>query len=232
MSFKAKLFIEEEDRNVLNASQMYSRFVDVNGRPTSKPVGGLLEFSIESTSNDSFFYNNMFSQTRQCKGEIIFYKRDGFSTLFKIEFANAQILSLNESFHAIDNQPLHMNISIGWGIMKMRGVIHEKTWNPNNPFEAIAPTVISEEEEKEIVSYHITDTEGNELEEYEAGDKIILNIETKNRVGDKLTIHLEDKTHDFKYNGELLKNDMLKDYVINNDLEEVELEVVNQSQKG
>lgn len=232
MSFKAKLFIEEEERNILNARQMYSRFADVNGRPTSKPVGGTLDFSIESTGSDGFFYNNMFSQTTKCKGEIVFYRRDGFTTLFKIEFANAQILSLNESFHAIDDKPLHMNVRIGWGIMKMRNVIHEKTWNPNNPFEEITPTVISQEEEKEIVAYHITDTDGNELEEYETGDKIILNIETKNRIGDSLTIHLEDKTHDFKYNGELLENDMLKDYVVNSDMEKVELEVINQSQQA
>jgi len=116
--------------------------------------------------------------------------------------------------------------------MKMRNVIHEKTWNPNNPFEEITPTVISQEEEKEIVAYHITDTDGNELEEYETGDKIILNIETKNRIGDSLTIHLEDKTHDFKYNGKLLENDMLKDYVVNSDMEKVELEVINESQQA
>ena len=231
MSFEAKLFIEDEERNILNARQVYSRYADVNGRPTGKPTGGTLDISIESTGNDNFFYNNMFSQTMKCKGEIIFYRRDGFSTLFKIEFANAQILSLSEKFNAIDDKPLHMNIRIGWGIMKMRGITHEKTWNPNNPFETIAPTVINDKEEKELIAYHITDTAGNELEEYETGDTIVLNIETKNRIGDNLKIYLEDKTHDFKYNGEVLENDVF-DYVVNSDMEKVELEVINQSQQA
>ena len=162
MSFKAKLFIEEEERNILNATQMYSRFADVNGRPTSKPVGQQLQFSIESTGDDSFFYNNMFSQTSKCRGKIIFYRRDGFSTLFKIEFANAQILQLSEQFNAVNDKPLHMTISIGWGIMKMRDVIHEKTWNPNNPFIEIAPTQISrgnEEKEEEETAGFLVDLE-------------------------------------------------------------------------
>jgi len=54
MSFLAKLFINDEVRTVLNANQIYSRYADYNGRPITKPIGHQLNFSIESTSNDSF----------------------------------------------------------------------------------------------------------------------------------------------------------------------------------
>ena len=227
MSFLAKLFIEDEVRNILNVNQVYSRIADVNGRPITKAVGHKLEFAIESTIDDSFFYESMFSQTSQCEGEIVFYKRDGISTLFKMEFANAQILNLTESFNAIDSLPLHINISIGWGIMKMKGVIHQEPWNPNNPFIEIEETT-RQEEEKEVTRYFVTDTEGNELDEYKTGEKIILNIETKNRIGDRITIHLNDKPHDFKYGGQILENDKLSNYTINSDLEQIELDVINQ----
>jgi len=119
MSFLAKLFINDEVRNILNAKQAYSQIADANGRPLSKPFGQKLEFAIESTGDDSFFYENMFSPTNKCQGEIVFYKRDGISTLFKMEFANAQILNLQESFNAINNLPLQMNIAIGWGKRKL-----------------------------------------------------------------------------------------------------------------
>ena len=227
MSFLAKLFINDEVRNILNAKQAYSRLADVNGRPSSRPFGHKLEFAIESTRDDSFFYESMFSPTNKCLGEIIFYKRDGISTLYKMEFANAQILDLSESFNALDNLPLHMNIAIGWGIMKTKGVTHEEPWNPNNPFIAINETT-REEEEKEVTHYFITDKDGEELEKYKVGDTIVLNIETTNRIGDNMTISLEDKTHDFKYNGQLLQNDTISDYQISSDSEKIELEVVLQ----
>ncbi|WP_055448850.1 type VI secretion system tube protein TssD [Lacinutrix mariniflava] len=149
MSFKAVLIINDERRVILNASQFFSRYFDTNGKPTTKPIGGKLMFSIESTVEDSFFYENMFSPTDKCKGEIIFYKRDGLSVLFKIEFANAQILNLSEHFDAKNNLPLHMNIEIGWGIARIRGVVFEESWNPNNPFIEIEPTIREEEEEEE-----------------------------------------------------------------------------------
>lgn len=227
MSFLAKLFINDEVRNIINANQVFSRYADVNGRPTSKPVGGRLEFSVESTGDDSFFYDTMFSPTAKCKGEIVFYKRDGLSVLFKMEFANAQILNLSEHFSAVGSTPLCMNLSIGWGIIKMRGLTHEETWNPFNPFLDIEETVISNNE-KEVTRYYITDTNGDALERYKVGDIIVLNIETLNRIGDEVTINLEDKTHDFKYNGQVLKNDTIKNYIISGDSEKIELEVIQQ----
>ena len=81
---------------------------------------------------------------------------------------------------------------------------------------------------KEVIRYFITDTENNELETYKLGEKIVLNIETKNRVGDVITIALNDKTHDFKYNGQVLENDKLTNYTITSDLEQITLEVINQ----
>jgi len=82
--------------------------------------------------------------------------------------------------------------------------------------------------EKKVSNYVITDTNGDELERYKVGDTIILNIETANMIGDTMTISLEDKTHDFKYNGQVLQNDMIKDYLISSDSEKIELEIIAQ----
>ncbi len=228
MSFQAKLFVNDEVRNVLNANQIYSRYADYNGRPITKPIGHQLNFSIESTSNDSFFYENMFSETAKCNGEIVFYKRDGLSTLFKIEFANAQILRLSESFDAYDSSPMHINISIGWGIARVRGLIHEEIWNPNNPFVDIEETVIEEEESPQILDFYITDENGNVRTKYKIGDIIFLVIESVNKIGKNISLNLKDKTKDFKYLGKHLPDDIIEDYEIKSNKDIIKLEVVTQ----
>ena len=229
MSFKAKIFTEGQDRNILNASMIYSKFADVNGKPTADAMGQAINIRIESTGNDDFFYHNMFSLISKCKGEIIFYKRDGLSTLFKMEFANAQITGLSEHFNAINNMPLYLNLVISWGIMRMRNIVFEKPWNFNNPFlKGAAPTIINQEDEKELTRYFLTDLQGNEINDYKTGETIILNIATKNRIGDSITVNLNDVEHDFKYKGQLLVNDTLSGIVVGSDLEQLELEVIKQ----
>jgi len=192
MSFKAKLFIEDQERNILDAHLLYHRFSDLNGKPTSNPIGGPLRFSIESTGNDSLFYENMFSPSLQCQGEIIFYKRDGLSTLFKIEFANAHFLGLEENFSASGDEPLHMNITIGWGIIKVRGVVFEEYWNPNNPFLAqAAPTEIGVESPT-ISSIQWTENTSEEtIKEATYGSNVALLGRIENPQGGSATVHIE-----------------------------------------
>ena len=50
------------------------------------------------------------------------------------------------------------------------------------------------------------------------------------RIYNNLNIHLDDKTHDFKYKGQILKNDILRNYKIGSNLEQIELEVINQQE--
>ncbi|PZW37663.1 hypothetical protein LX95_02404, partial [Mesonia algae] len=84
------------------------------------------------------------------------------------------------------------------------------------------------EEDAELIHYFITDLEDNELEEYETGNKIRLHIETKNAIGKKINLSLNDKTNDFKHNGKLLVNDTLKNHLVTSDLEKVVLDVIDQ----
>ncbi len=228
MSFKAVLFINDERRNILNASQMFSRFTDVNNKPTTKPVGGKLEFIIESTGNDSFFYYNMFSPIQKCKGEIVFYKRDGLSTLFKMEFANAQILNLSEHFDSNDNIPLHMNISIGWGIIRIRDVIFEEKWNPNNPFIEIEETVL-ENNNEEITEIYYEDLNGNKIENLKIGTDIYVVIKSENIIGENVDIDLNNSERDFKYKDVILEEDMLKNIMINSSSQKEKLTVIAQN---
>jgi len=101
----------------------------------------------------------------------------------------------------------------------------EEHWLTTKP-ENVPVTV--REDNKELTSYYLTNAEGEEIESYKTGDKITLNIETKNRINDKMSINLNDAEHDFKLNGTVLNNDTIKDYVISSDHETIELEVIDQ----
>ncbi|MDC1161824.1 type VI secretion system tube protein TssD [Tenacibaculum sp.] len=231
-SFNAKLFINDEVRNILNVNQAYKQVTDITGRPEGKPYGASLFIAIESTKNDDFFYHNMFSPSNKVKGEVVFYKRDGFSILFKMEFANAYILGLNEEFDAYDSNPLHMNLEIGWGIMKMKGILHQERWNPDNPFEEVETTVL-EEREPAFLGYYFEDEneERIEQEEIEIDKEIYLVIETENADGDSITIDLDDDNLDYKYNGKILENDIIKGITITGEQTKVKLIAIEEQKK-
>jgi hypothetical protein len=91
-----------------------------------------------------------------------------------------------------------------------------------------APT--STRNEKKITNYYLTNTDGEAIEGYKKGDIIVVNIETLNRIGDSVTIDLNNAQYDFEYNGSILPNDTLKNIVIGSDLEQIELKVVAQKQ--
>lgn len=63
---------------------------------------------------------------------------------------------------------------------------------------------------------------------YAIGDTIILVLSSRNLVGKKINIDLNDKDADFEYKGTKLVNDKLNDYLVNNNTEKIELTVIEQ----
>lgn len=210
MSFKAKLHIEGEERILLDAELVYSQIADYNGRPTQLPVGAPLQIAFESTRNDELFYNYMFHPDRKFKGYIRFFKRDGLQKLFDIEFANAYIINLYERFSSTGETPMYIDLTITYGISRVRNILHEKKWNPSNPF---ANEVGEDSElEPEIVSYHIEDNGGSiiDKEEIEVDEEIVLVIESKNAIGETFELDLDDSKLDYEHNGYKLEDDKLE----------------------
>lgn len=232
MAFLAKLFLQGEVRNVLDLEFGYKQYTDGTGRPSTAPQGGLISFSIESTRDDSLLYMWAIDQLMKLQGCIRVYKHDGISKLYDIEFANCYCVFLEEKFSSKGNKSMCIRITISPGIQRTRGIVYEKGWNLSNPFENENVKVLEREEEnqeKKLIQYFVTDQTNNELDDYEVGDTIVLNIQTQNRIGDKITIQLQDKTHDFEYQGNVLENDTIEDYVISSDLEKITLKVISQS---
>ncbi|WP_405266788.1 type VI secretion system tube protein TssD [Cellulophaga sp. Ld12] len=228
MAFLAKLFINGEQRNVLNGNYVYHQLLDARGKPKAKVEGGQLNFVVESTGDDALFHLWMLDDYQMYDGYIRFFKRDGLSKLFDFEFANCYCVGLREQFSATGHDPLKMELTITPGIQRVRDVIFEKVWNPSNPF-AEAPVVSMSENEPEILGYHIEDLEGNVVErnEIEVDEEIVLVVESRNAVGKFFEINLDDQTLDYEHNGTKLKEDMFE-VSITSDIERVPLKAILQ----
>ncbi|WP_405206383.1 type VI secretion system tube protein TssD [Aquimarina sp. LLG6339-5] len=230
MAFQAKLFINDEERNVIDSTFLYQQLMDSNGRPKTTIQDGKINVLIESTKNDELFYDWMFSTHTMYNGYVRFFKRDGFSKLFDFEFANCHCVHLEEKFNAEGNSPLKMELVLSPGIQKVRGQIFEKNWNPSNPFTNATPITQREEKEPEFLGYHFEDKEGEVLEkdEIEVDDEIYLVIETQDAAGESITIDLDDKSLDYEYQGNRLENDVIRNVSITGDQTRVKLKAIKQ----
>ena len=52
MAFQAKLFINDQERNILDTSFLYRQLIDTNGRPKNNVQDGKISLTMESTKND------------------------------------------------------------------------------------------------------------------------------------------------------------------------------------
>lgn len=227
MSFKATLFIFEKEYRLLDLDYNLKQVTDDTGRPKSRVMGGKIHLSFESTGQDEGFYEAMFSSTMMVKGHIRVYKRDGFQKSFDLKFANAFITGLTTSFNHVSTENLKMDAVISAQIMEIRGQLYESPTNPNNPFIEAAPVTVREEKEPEIVSATFKDSNGNEVQKVTKGT-VTLHVETKDMVGEMISIDLSDNNYDFLYNGELIENDLLEDISVRSDQMSIELEVIKQ----
>ena len=86
----------------------------------------------------------------------------------------------------------------------------------------------NEEDENapKIKKTYYTDLNGDIIEKGDIGQEVYLVLETKNMIGKTVDIDLSDNTKDFEYKGHILKDDILGNLIINEDLQQEKLKVV------
>ena len=177
-------------------------------------------------------------------GKIVFYKEDNLDIpMYEYSFKDAVPVFYEETF---DNQKgSFVRLHIASPLIDFRFFPNKSAWDvrslsrylnngwqeshvPLRQPDAYRP-VEENRLEKKITDYYLTDADGSEIEGYDIGDLVILNITTKNRIGDIITINLNDKDYDFEYDGTVLVNDTLKNIKIESDLEQIQLKIVPQA---
>ena len=234
----SKLFVLNQEIELLWMDMTYSRESRPNGKVTSEVQGGLITVCFETRPDTDMVLRWMTRESgddtfqeidKMEEGKVCFYQ-NGFDypPTKTYDFNDAFLINYMEVFDAKGANSLQTVMTISPGIQNYGSEVI-KPWNVSYiPPSEDTPHQSEEVPEKELTDYYLTDSNGKRIDEYESGDKIFLVIETKNRIDDKVTIHLEDKSHDFKYKGKVLEDDKLTDFIIKNDREKIELTVIGQ----
>lgn len=127
MSFLAKLNIDNESLTVLSFSISFNQSVDASGRPSQRPLGGMINVLVESTGQTDFL-EWMISSSMMKSGSIVFYKRDNFSSLKNIKFLDAYCVNYSEEFNAIDDSPLQTRLTISAKKIQVKDTTFENEW--------------------------------------------------------------------------------------------------------
>lgn len=137
-------------------------------------IGGHLILTFESTDNDDFFYNWLFTG-KMANGEINIYRSDS-DNYFKYSFLDCYCYEIKECMTAYTSIPMQMRICLSPGILINKGLICPKSWKVTDvtpkPFHAAPiavhyeprqseqpPTPVEEPRQPELL---ITSVEGTE----------------------------------------------------------------------
>lgn len=127
MSFLAKFNIDKYEMTVLSFSISFGQAIDASGRPSQRPLGGIINLLVESNSHTDFL-EWMISPTMLKDGEIVFYKRDNLSSLKTIKFYHAYCVNYAEEFSATDDSPLQTRLTISAKKIQVKDTTFENEW--------------------------------------------------------------------------------------------------------
>lgn len=223
----AYLYIEDFKFPIHHFSFNFNQPKGFNSKPSGRPELKSFIVDVEEIKN-SFIREWIATGTIMKNGYIGIQDFSNTRVLFKWEFANAYAVNQAMMYSHDSNSPVISRIAISPGIIRInRELIHETTWNPNNPFEDREVTTREEVEEPDVISCQYLDMEGNPIDDlYE--DKVLLEVKTENCVGKLVNIDLSDDEFDFMYLGKRLENDLLENLKITADVQRVELEVIEE----
>ena len=77
-----------------------------------------------------------------------------------------------------------------------------------------------------VIDFYLTDKHNNRLEDVDYGTFVYLHIKTVGYIGKTISVEMNNEKADYLLNGERLEKDVLKDYLVQNNEEIVELKVV------
>ncbi|WP_299246374.1 type VI secretion system tube protein TssD [uncultured Aquimarina sp.] len=230
MSIQTRLFIDEKEFIVEQHYFSFFQNADQTGRPISKPMNRTFDFVIHGSQDTTFFEWSIHPQMiKNCK--ITFSSKFGTSKSNTVELLDTHCLFYKLHYQHDSSSPMMVYFSLSPATILFNGQEMLSHWWRKTDPELLGQPVIEREDEHtepKVIDYYITDLNSKRIQSVKPDDKIILNIHTKNMIDELFTINLDNPNVDFKYNGEILANDTLKDYLIEKNLEKIELEVIKQ----
>ena len=209
MSLIAKMYVDGKEINLLDFKFRFTIAVNEHGLPMGKVNGTIFEIIFETTSDQSFMAWSIFTDMRK-DVKIVVSPVDGMSKSRIIELYDVYCVHFKNNFSSTTGEPMTTLIHLTPAIMIDDGYkVLDHYWKTKDlSITNVTPTVIKQDEELEIVDMYYEDEEGEKIETIHAG-KIKLVIQTKNWEGKYIDINLNNKEHDFEYEGKHVENDLL-----------------------
>ncbi len=128
MAFNGYLEIDDKQYRMLNWNLHITQQMDINGRPTANPEGGLITVTVESTGEYDFF-EWVASPDMAKSGKITFQRRDNTSSLKTFEFKNAYCVDYNEDYSSEGANPMILRIVLSANELKCGSANLIKHWD-------------------------------------------------------------------------------------------------------
>ncbi len=110
---------------VVRCNYAFKQDVDLTGKPTSRPQGGIITFVIPATSDeDTFFYKWMIHKTEKKSGVFRFsvYSNNNKRSIKTVQFMNAYCIGLSDSFDDQDSKLMYSTVKISAEVIRIGAV--------------------------------------------------------------------------------------------------------------
>ncbi|MBX2924964.1 MAG: hypothetical protein KF746_22375 [Chitinophagaceae bacterium] len=127
MSFLAKLELDGEEMSVLQCSFRFSQDIDISGKPSSRPRGGIVTLVLESTGSTMLF-DWMINPSQIKEGLITFYRRDTSSRLKTLKFIDAYCIDYYEIYDHLGAFPMQVELKVSALELHLNDSEYKNNW--------------------------------------------------------------------------------------------------------
>lgn len=231
MLLRAYLVIDDLKLVIKDYSMEISKHVDYNNKyPSKKGQHRGFHLTVEAPQNNILWEEAIKNYSMTPLMQIRFEPAIlGSEKTRIISMYDCHVVHHTVSYHHQNNEPLSERVHITCGGVEdswYPATVYEEHWRVTRPNEG--NTLVDETEELLVIkSAYFEDEEGNKIDEKYFG-KAILVLKTQNGTGKTTDIDLSSDEHDYKYQGQLLEDDILKYFSITSDTTRIPLEIIEQ----
>lgn len=230
MSVRIELHLDGEIYPLHRFSWGFSQGTNSNGMPSSKIRQKGLRLStvmVRSDDLEAWAYHNNLKKNLEIH---IIPNILGAERTRIMKFSECFLIELGTDYHHQSKLQTMQHLFITFGRVETNWstAVYRENW-AQEPIAATQRTVV-EDLEPRFIGYHFEDTNGTrvEQEDLEPYQDVVAVIESENALDDTLNINFNDTNLDYKYNGQLLENDILTGVQITGDITRVALSTVPQ----
>ena len=120
MAISALLKIEGKKYDtVIDVDYQFTQAIDITGRPSDRPRGGIIQLSLPSPDNNNLFFHEWMRDTQTIhNGEIIFsVTSNGNITDKTLKFTDAYCIGLHEHFDWTNDGAMTMRLTLSASII-------------------------------------------------------------------------------------------------------------------